>query len=201
MNKLFKRTIMLGLSLMLCVSCITPLASAANADDASNPVIELEYEEYISAQDHFTSLAKDGATLVIHVGEENEAAELARIASESTTPSDTLQAPMARGYGIPTRDYNINELGKKTIEGSSRYTLGYLFTSWNYVGCKAYEISLYNRYSSTLKVDIVPKGSTKSCLSYTVPAKSTVIRYTAEPSWYARFAVPCDVYGYEKRDI
>ena len=164
-------------------------------------MIELEYEEYISAQDHFTSLAKDGATLVIHVGEENEAAELARIASESTTPSDTLQAPMARGYGIPTRDYNINELGKKTIEGSSRYTLGYLFTSWNYVGCKAYEISLYNRYSSTLKVDIVPKGSTKSCLSYTVPAKSTVIRYTAEPSWYARFAVPCDVYGYVKRDI
>lgn len=203
MTKMLKRTIVMCLSLLLCTSCLSPFALAASSEnDASDSVINLEYQEYIASKDYYTSLAKGGYTLVIHVGEEYEAAELERIAADSTSAPDILKNnSMLRGLYIPTYKYNVLTGGKKTIDGTCNDSLGYLFTNYIYCGCTAYEVSLYNRGSSTLNVDLVKSGSTSSFLSYKVPSKSTVIKYVSVSEWYGRFANPCSVSGYVARDV
>lgn len=202
MNKLLRRMIVSGISLMLGISCITPIAFAVGVDEIPNDsVIQLEYDEYISSQDYFTDLAKKGYTLVVHVGEENENAELARIASESDPSPDMVHPSPSRELTIPIYSYDVMKNGKKTISGSCDNSLGYLFTNYIYYGCPSYEVSLYNRGDDTLKVDLVPENETTAFLSYKIPAESTVIKYVTEPAWYGRFKNPCSVSGYVTRDL
>ena len=202
MSKLIKRLVASCMALMLGMTCMTPISMAANLDNLSdNSVLYLEYNEYIASQDYFTSLAKNGYTLIVHVGEENEQAELERIASEADGSPDLMQPSRSRELNIPTYKYNVLENGKKTISGSCDYNLGYLFTNYIYYGCSAYEVSLYTRGDDTLEVDLVPEDEIIEFLSYEVPPESTVIKYVTEYSWYGRFRNPCSVYGYVKRDV
>lgn len=203
MNKVFKRLATGITTLMLCVSCIAPTSLAASNEDRTpvSPVIQIEYNEYLSSKLYYTNLAKEGYTLVIHVGKENDQAELERISSESQSPADVLQPNLTRELNIPFYRYNVMQYGKKTISGSCDDTLGYLFTNYNYYGCPSYEVSLYNRGDETLKVDLVPEDEYTPFISYKIPSESTVIKYVTEPAWYGRFKNPCSVFGYVTRDL
>lgn len=200
MNKFIKNAIVCCAALMLSVTCAIPAALAAGPDVASDDsVVYLGYDEYTASKDHYTALAKEGYTLVIYVGDENEEAELERINSESSTMPDVLQSPVERASSIPIYRYNVMN-GKKTISGSCDDTMGYSFTLFNYYGCSSYEVSLYNRGDTRLSVDLVPEGELSAFVSYKIPAKSTVIKYVTQSSWYGRFANPCSVNGYVARD-
>lgn len=190
-------------ALVLCLACVAPVALAAEVTDATEEnVINLEYQDYISNQDYYTELAKAGATLVIYVGEENEEAELERIATISSSPSDILAENFnARGANIPTYTYDIGKYGRKGIDGTNLLHPGYTFTNYIYVGCTAYEVYLYNKNNATLTAEYVEKGKTSKFAQDKVPAKSGVVKYVTKPEWYGRFQNPCSVEGYVRKMV
>ena len=204
MIRLLRRMSIMGMVLVMCVSCFSPIALAAsieNSDDSS--VIQVELDDYISSREYYRTLLLEGYTLIVHVGEEREEDGL----EEFTLCDDTMNLEtaddqeslvediMPYGDGIPTREWNVAKQGTRSIEGSRRDTLGYLFTNYIFVGCSTYEVDLYNRGTSTLKADVGKKGSTKAFSSLSVPAQSAAVKLVMQPSWYARFKLPCDVSG------
>ena len=191
-------------ALVLCLACVAPIALAAEVTDAMEEnVINLEYQDYISNQDYYTELAKAGATLVIYVGEENEEAELQRI-SEVTAGAvvDTLQGTsFARETDIPRYPHDVAKYGRVEINGACTDTIGNLFTKYYYTGCTAYEAYIYNRSDKKLTADFVRHGETLKFSSKTIPAKSGVVTYITQPSWYGRFKNPCSVKGYVRQMV
>lgn len=116
MIKLLKRIIALSLSSLICFSfsCFSPAYATSTNDSLSDPILYLDFDEYISTQDYYTALAKQGYTLVVHIGEENESAEMDRIFSNNVFPTDTLQnANISRELTMPTYRYNVLTEGKR----------------------------------------------------------------------------------------
>ncbi len=198
MIKLLRRMLIMGMVLVMCVSCMIPIAFAASAENSdSSSVIQVEFDEYISSKDNYTALLEEGYTLIIHIGEENEAAKLAELGmSPDTCQSQSMRTEyMPYGITIPTYEWNVATLGTRTIDGKRNDTLGYLFTNYIFTGCSVYETSIYNRSNSTLEAHFVEKGQTSAFTQFKVPAKSTAVNLVFKPSWYGRFKMPCDVYG------
>ena len=190
-------------ALVLCLACVAPIALAAEVTDATEEnVINLEYQDYIANQDYYTELANAGATLVIYVGEENEEAELERIASISDNNVDVLGKNItARGPYIPTYEYDIEKYGRKGIEARVTDGLGYTFTNYIYVGCTSYEVYVYNRGDKALTAQYVQKGETTKFSENKIPAKSGVVTYVTKPKWYGRFQNPCNLEGYVRKMV
>lgn len=199
MIKLLRRMIIMGMVLVMCVSCMIPIAFAASSENSDNgSVIQVEFDEYISSKNDYTALLEEGYTLIIHIGEENEAAKLAELGmSLDAYQSQSMRTEyIPYGAYIPTYEWNVEKFGTRTIDGKTNDGLGYLFTNYIYTGCSVYEVKIYNRSSSnTLDAQFVEKGKFSPFTQFKVPAKSTAVKFVYKPSWYGRFVAPCDVYG------
>lgn len=200
--KLLQRMIIMSMVLTLCVSCVMPTAFAAAGAEESDidPVIQIEFDDYISSKEYYRSLLEDGYTLIVHVGEENEDAGLAEFTSYDDVSADADQNESAivpyNDYG-PIHEWNVHLQGTRSINGKAEYSnvFKWLYTNYYFTGASTFELALYNNGDNNVDCELKYKSDHTRFNNFVIPAQSSVLKYVHESSWYARFKKPCNITG------
>lgn len=191
--KLLQRMIIMSMVLTLCVSCVMPTAYAAVSDEESDvdPVIQIEFDDYISSKEYYRTLLEEGYTLIIHVGEENEEAGLA----EFSYQNEPAIVPYG-DYG-PIHEWNVHLQGTRSISGKAEYSnvFKWLYTNYYFTGASTFELALYNNGDNNVDCELKYKSDHTRFNNFVIPAQSSVLKYVHESSWYARFKKPCNITG------
>ena len=186
---------------LLCLQ--VPAASATTVDVQKVDSMELyvEYMEFYNNQQYYKDLAKnEGYTIIINVGEEYADLENERIASEAIQIDELVSGKQARDGSIPTREWDILNQGTKGFSGTA--TNSTCYTEYEYYGCTAYEVSIYNSSSHNMLYYIFYNTGNNS--TYSLSAGTSVIKYVPlnpETRFYLGFDAPGQVTGYVARDI
>lgn len=191
--------IIMSMALMLCISCAMPTAFAADSTEESDidPVIQIEFDDYVSSKEYYRTLLEEGYTLIIHVGEENEAAGLAEFSCNDDANADVDQnEPTIVPYGdsAPYYGWDVSH-SPSAINGKDLHLTGPLYTNYYYTGCSVYELDLYNYNDKKVKWELVSKKDLSTFKTFEIAPDSAIVKLVYEPSWFGRFYRPCNVQG------
>lgn len=194
-----KRIIAFVLALSLFVAHSIPLSVAAvdSAEVSVNNILKVEYMDFYTNQEYYESLAINGYTVIINVGEKYKNLEKNRIANKCMAAQKTADIAQPYGNSEPTQKWNCYTQNSCPVSGHNYNTT--IYSNYKVYGALSFIVSITNLYES-ITMTYIPHGNSDSVTSVTVPPSSTVLRGFAVPTtesyFYLSFPPPAYFEGY-----
>ena len=143
---------------------VSPVALASG----NSTTIKIDYPTFITNEEYYTNLSKEGYTIEIFIGDEYAEEEQARLDSMKETPSSDITP-----FAAPSSGWNLVAYGRYTGSGYGDVMSKYVF--W---GRKDITFYCYNSVGGSFKVRVFDPliSNTSPSEEITVPGGTAILR-------------------------